>query len=318
MVQSKLDPCLFVGEKVICISYVDDLIFWACNEKDIHHTAMKLREVGVDLEQQETDAAGFLGIWMERDPDSGLLEMKQEGLTLCIIEAMGLDVGTVTPKWTPAETAPLVKDSERAPATGAFSSNSVVGMLLYLSGHTRPDIAYAVNCAARYMFCPKKSHEEALKWIGRYLKVTRNRGLIIKPSSGVLKIDAYPDANFAGMYGYERHDDPSCVKSWTGYVINVANCPVMWQSKLQTETVLSTMEAEIVAISHCARELIPIMQMVEFLGPAVGLPMDCTLMHVCIHEDNTGALILADTLPPQYTPRSKHYHIKNNLVQGAY
>jgi hypothetical protein len=27
MVQSKLDPCLFVEEKVICISYVDDLIF---------------------------------------------------------------------------------------------------------------------------------------------------------------------------------------------------------------------------------------------------------------------------------------------------
>ncbi len=61
MVQSKLDSCLFVGEKVICISYVDDLVFWACDERNIHHIAMKLREVRVDLEQ-ETDAAGFLGI----------------------------------------------------------------------------------------------------------------------------------------------------------------------------------------------------------------------------------------------------------------
>ncbi len=309
MVQSKLDPCLFVGEKVICISYVDDLIFWACNEKDIYHIAMKLREVGVDLEQK-TGAAGFLGIQMERDPDTGLLEMKQEILTLCIIEAMGLDVGTVTPKWTPAGAAPLVKDSEGTLATGAFSYSSVVGMLLYLSSHTCPDIAYAVNGAAWYIFCPKKSHEEALKQIDRYLKATRNHGLIMKPSSGVLKIDAYSDADFAGMYGYERHDDPSCVKSQTGYVIDVANCPVMWQSKLQTETALSTMEAEIVAITHCACELIPIMQMVKFLGPAVGVPVDCTSMHVCIYEDNVNALILADTLPPQYTPWSKHYHIK--------
>ncbi len=126
----------------------------------------------------------------------------------------------------------------------------------------------------------------------------------------MLKIDAYPDANFAGMYGYECHDDPSCVKSWTGYVINVANCPVMWQSKLQTETALSTTEAEIVAISHCARKLIPIMQMVEFLGPAVGLPVNCTSMHACIHEDNVGALISADTLPPQYTPRSMSHVAK--------
>jgi hypothetical protein len=46
MAQSKLDPCLFVGEKVICISYVGGLVFWACNEKDIHHITMKLREVG--------------------------------------------------------------------------------------------------------------------------------------------------------------------------------------------------------------------------------------------------------------------------------
>jgi hypothetical protein len=75
------------------------------------------------------------------------------------------------------------------------------------------------------------------------------------------------------------------------------------------ETALLIME-EIVAISHCACELILIMQMVEFLGPAVGLPVDCTSMHVCIYEDNAGALILADTLPLQYTPRSKHYHIK--------
>jgi hypothetical protein len=126
---------------------------------------------------------------------------------------------------------------------------------------------------------PKKSHEEALKQIGRYLKATCNRGLIINPSSGVLKIDAYPDAEFAGMYGYERHGNPSCVKSCTGYVINVANCPVMRQSKLQKEMALLTMETEIVAISHCAHELIPIMQMVEFLGPTVGLPVDCTLMH---------------------------------------
>ncbi len=147
---------------MICSSYVDDLIFWARNEKDIHHIAMKLREVGFDIEQ-ETDAAGFLGIWMERDPDTGLLEMKQEGLTLRIIEALGLDVGTVTPKWTPAEAALLVKDSEGAPATGTFSYSSVVGMMLYLSGHTYPDIAYAVDCAAWYMFRPKKSHEEALK-----------------------------------------------------------------------------------------------------------------------------------------------------------
>jgi hypothetical protein len=309
MPQSKFDPCLFVGEKVIAICYVDDLLFWARNEDDIHDLAMRLREVGVDLEQED-DAAGFLGVRLERDSETGLLEMKQEGLINRVIETLGLDIGIINGKATPAEGKPLVKDVDGDTAGQHFSYSSVVGMLLYLAGHTRPDIAYAVNCCARYMFCPKRSHEEALKRIGRYLKATRTRGLIMNPSADKLQIDCYPDADFAGMYGHEDPTDPASVKSRTGYVITVANCPVLWQSKLQTETALSTMEAEIVALVHSCRELFPIMDMVTVLGPAVGLLVGDTTMNVSIHEDNAGALILAQTLPPQFTPRSKHYAIK--------
>ena len=99
--QSEFDLCLFVGEKVMRICYVDDLIFWERDEEDIHELAMKLRDVGVDLEQKE-DAAGFLGIWLSKDTETGLLELKQTGLIDRIIEAMGLDVGTVNGKATPA------------------------------------------------------------------------------------------------------------------------------------------------------------------------------------------------------------------------
>ena len=35
-------------------------------------------------------------------------------------------------------------------------------------------------------------------------------------------------------------------------------------------------------------------------------------MHVCIHENNAGALVLAQTLPPQFTPASKHYAVKTH------
>ena len=33
-------------------------------------------------------------------------------------------------------------------------------------------------------------------------------------------------------------------------------------------------------------------------------------MNVSVHEDNSGALVLAETLPPQFTPRSKYYATK--------
>ena len=63
---------------------------------------MNLRELGVDLEQ-ENDAAGFLGVTLERDEKTGLLEMKQTGLIRQVIEAVGLDDGMAKGKFTPSE-----------------------------------------------------------------------------------------------------------------------------------------------------------------------------------------------------------------------
>ena len=308
MVPSKMDPCLFVGPKVLAICYVDDIIFWAKDEDAIYELGIQLRSKELLLEEED-DAAGFLGVRLDKLED-GKINMTQTGLTDRIIETLGLDTKMSKNKYTPAEAKPLPRDDNGEPPSNDFSYASVVGMLLYLSGHTRPDIAYAVNCCARYMFCPRKSHEIALKRIGRYLKATRTKGLILDPCDE-LCIDNYPDADFAGMYGHEVITDPACVKSRTGFIITVANCPVLWMSKLQQETALSTMEAEIIALAHSCRELFPIMDMVTQLGPKFGLKTeDMTTIKVSIHEDNAGALILAKTIPPQHTPRSKYYAIK--------
>ncbi len=123
----ELDPCLFVGKKVICICYVDDLLFWAWDEKDIHKLAMALHEQGVDLEQED-DAAGFLGVCLEKDAETGLLEMKQTGLINWVMYMLGLDVRTANGKATPAEHKPIVKDKYRTPAHWEFSYPSIVGM----------------------------------------------------------------------------------------------------------------------------------------------------------------------------------------------
>ena len=68
MKQSKFDPCLFIGDTVIALCYADDILFRSKNEDNIHEVAMKLREAGVDLEQED-DAAGFLGVIIEKNKD---------------------------------------------------------------------------------------------------------------------------------------------------------------------------------------------------------------------------------------------------------
>ncbi|KAL7476634.1 hypothetical protein ACHAW6_002483, partial [Cyclotella cf. meneghiniana] len=96
----------------------------------------------------------------------------------------------------------------------------------------------------------------ALKHFSRYLKATRDKFLILRPA-GMLEVDAYPDAEFAGLYGYGAKIDPACAKSRTGFLITVSYCPIVWVSKLQTETAMSMMEAEIIALVHCCHELLP-------------------------------------------------------------
>ena len=78
------------------------------------------------------------------------------------------------------------------------------------------------------MFCPNNFHEEALKQIGRYLKLTRDHGLILNPNRELFKIDSYPDAYFSSMYGHDKPTDLACVNSCTGYVIIFLYCPVLW------------------------------------------------------------------------------------------
>ena len=79
LVESKMDPCVFIGKKVMAIIYVDNILFWEVNVNDIHDVVMELRKQGVNLEQED-DAAGFLGITSGRDQTTGLMEMKQVGL----------------------------------------------------------------------------------------------------------------------------------------------------------------------------------------------------------------------------------------------
>ena len=171
---SGFNPCVFIGERVVAVAFVDDILFWATDEKYINDLGAQLRDQGLLLEE-EGDAAGFLGVTMTRD-DTGAIELKQTGLIDRILEALGLDTKHAIGKYNPAESSPLTKDKDGPGLEGSFSHASVVGTMLYLSGRSRPGIAYAVNLCARHLSSARLLHEKALKRIGRYLKATRDRG----------------------------------------------------------------------------------------------------------------------------------------------
>ena len=104
----------------------------------------------------------------------------------------------------------------------------------------------------------KHSHMLAVKRIDRYLKHTqedgKDRGFTFGIGGNQIpKIECYVGADFTGIRNLENNKDPVSSISRTGFVIFVGNFPVIWQSKLQGETALSTTEAEIVALSMSMR-----------------------------------------------------------------
>jgi hypothetical protein len=226
---------------------------------------------------------------------------------------------------TPSTIEPLHVDKDGEPFDEEWAYAAVIGMLMYLSGNTRPDIAYAVHQAAQFTHGARKSHAAGVKRIVRYLKKTKTEGLILKPGSDQ-RVDCYVDADFGGLFSVEDKQDPISVKSRTGYVITYRGAPLMWASKMQTQVALSTMEAEYIALSQSMHDLIPIREVLKEMmiqvfevEPKITYHSHSkafedtvgTAPHVIqqstVYEDNDACLKFARM--PKLTPRTKHIGI---------
>jgi hypothetical protein len=309
------DPCLFVSDKVIALVYVDDTLFFARDPKDIDAAIAGLQDQNMEL-QKEEDIAGFLGVHIDRRSD-GTIKLTQKGLIKRIVEALNIDHLPV--KRTPAKLGVLAGDPEGEPPNGTFSYPSVLGMMGYLQANSRLDISFAVAQCARFAHSPKRMHEQALERIGQYLKGTMDEGMILNPKSMEfgLAIDVYVDADFAGGWGFEDPNDPACVRSRTGYILEVMGCPVAWKSKLQTDIATSTMEAEYSALSMALRAAIPLLEIVRYVVRGFAETNKTVMKFLTtVHEDNQGALRLAQMEPGRNTPRSKFYAIKHHWFRS--
>ena len=145
------------------------------------------------------DVSAFPGIQFTRKNNT--IELLQKGLIDRIVATTGME--DYNSEATPAQPRPLEKDVNRKPFLEPWKYASVVGMLLYLSGNSRPDIAFAVNQAACFTQNPKASHAAAVKRIIQYLSGTKHRNLTFKPTTD-WKLDCYVDAPTFVDYGDPR------------------------------------------------------------------------------------------------------------------
>ena len=104
-------------------------------------------------------------------------------------------------KHTPAATMSFGTDADGDTFCEDKDYASVVGMLMYLSSNSRPDIQLTVHQFARFSHSPRKSHGEAVLRICPYLIRTQGQGLTFNSNSN-LELDCYVDANFSGLWQF--------------------------------------------------------------------------------------------------------------------
>ena len=103
------------------------------------------------------------------------------------------------------------------------------------------------------------------------------------------------DANFSGNWkGKVAHKDSMTSKSWTGWAITYAACPISLASKMQTQVALSTMEAKYIALSTALRVQIPLLELLkEVIQENIDIKFQPPIVHCKAFEDNSGALEMA-------------------------
>nr|GFC60419.1 uncharacterized mitochondrial protein AtMg00810-like [Tanacetum cinerariifolium] len=126
---------------------------------------------------------------------------------------------------------------------GQTDYHGKIGSLVYLTS-SRPDIVQVVCYCARYQARPTEKHLKEVKRIFRYLKETINMGLWY-PKDSFIKLTTFLDVDHAGCLDAR--------KSTSGGIQLLCDKLVSWISKKQDCTVMSSAEAEYVALSaSCA------------------------------------------------------------------
>lgn len=236
---------------------------------------------------------------MEIEQQGNQLMLSQKRYAEVVLDRFGM--ADCKPQPTPAVSNIRLRkdDGELLDKEGKSQYMEIVGSLNYLSGGTRPDLAWAVGDLCRHMSAPTTVHLMAAKRVLRYLAGTRTLGICYTGQpQGSHVIEAYADADYGGELDTRR--------STTGYLFTVNGGAVSWQSKLQKTVSTSTQEAEYQASGAAAKEALWMRKLLPDLGLSVDL--------LTIYNDNQACLELLNN-PMVGGERRKHIDITHHFVR---
>ena len=303
---SPTDPCMLFKENnlgiCIIIMYVDDMLIIGKKEQ-IQEFATKIqKEFSVKIQHNLAD---YLGCEFHMNKEKTKGWMGQPSIIKSLEQKFGkramkerLSLAPGTPRFTVRR---LENHEDKVNAEDHETYSSGVGTLLYLTKHSRPDICNPVRELSKTMDAPAPAHQKEMYKLIRFVLSTKDFGLKFKLIKSIRKwvLKALSDSDFAC--------DKETRISVYGYVIYFCGIPIAWRSKGMKSVVLSTTEAEYMALSEVVKELKYIVQLLETMNIEVKLP-------ITVHVDNVGAIWLSNNGNTGY--RTKHIDIRTSSVKA--
>ena len=306
---SRADPCVRIkkedGNYTITNTYTDDTNGALNNDEEIKRRKEEIAKVWEIRDVGGTEY--FLGMRVQQDLKLGTVRLTQRPYWEHVLNRFSLT--HITPRNTPLPVG-IVLDNNMSPKTDSERKlmndkpyRPVLGSVMWGQLATRPDLAFSVSLLARFQSNPGIDHWKALLHVVGYIKNTIDFGLTYSRDSEISPM-AYVDADYGGCRDTRR--------STSGYVFIMAGGAVTWSSKRQATIALSTVEAEYVAMSRCAQQML---WMHSWLSEA---EIEYTLPGV-IKGDNRGAIALTKNTRDHGKVKHidmRHHYIRELLKMG--
>ena len=283
--------------------YADDFLHFTDNN-ELYVEFQKAFQKRFELKTGPVDT--YLGNEIAVDHKRQIVHLNQTGYIDDLLDKFGMKNANAV--LSPIDHRMSTNDSSAklSSADHALYRNCV-GSLLYLACWTRPDISFAVSELSRFVAAPCASHWEAAKRLMRYVKGTRDLGLIYSRPNSTSSVEkpntlwGYVDSDWAGC--------PDSRKSTSGYVLMLNGAAISWKSKRQSVVALSSAEAEFIAASSLVQEVIYVRRLLESFGCPQEGP-------TCISEDNNTCIAWSEGAVGR-SDNTNHIDLRMHFVHEA-
>ena len=241
--------CLFVNEFMVLFFFVDDIavIYDRRHIQKVEEfqyrffQAYEMRYLG--------EIQWFLGIRIARDRKSRRLSLCQDSYINKLISKFHVKTTYKAPG-APLSIEEFRKNPEQASAEQILAYQQRIGSINFAAVTTRPDIAQAASKLSEFLTNPSEHHLFAADRLLRYLAHTKDFSIVFDPEVHD------PKTIFLGSSDASYGDDIYTRHSSQGYCFRLFNGMIDWKASKQKTVTTSSTEAELLAISNAAKELI--------------------------------------------------------------